>query len=528
MLEKFLSALREGRWDQVMELASGADSSLRQRIGDKIYDLYELLIVDLACRLELNLAQNIMQRSSFMATWREEETLAALGTTGPSRRMSTGSLKVGRFSRLEALIAKCLADPAAAESFYPGSSIEQRRAQLAGALEVEMHASPSDRLLSLLGDAIKYNLEVTAAREALLPQDSFVFDLFQGLTLKVNDHISGPDNGGLKHLDLPISTVYMSKRYASVESGQNIEVMQYTPDGSLLGVGKADGTVEIFNAATFSHRMGPWRLGAPIMAMAFASSHRSLFLIIGLVGGDVVVLACPGGTMVTKIGNLHAQGISVLCVSPDGESFASAGYDETVKISSVRSGTLQRQFRGHASFVNDVCFAGGGRKLASVGVDGRLCIWDINTATMLHSLYPGSERQLSHGALQKIFALNQQGSYLCCTKDGRVICVEEEGEAGVATVGETLAANLIGKTDEGKTAADPLLSATISWRKMILYVSLESGALVILSLADGAPTVVKTIEKVSLEGVRLELVAHPKQPLLLTFDLAGNVQFWKP
>lgn len=534
--QSFLGSVREGRWDRVMELVDGQDAALRRLVGDAlVYRLYEVMLVDLLGRLELNLVRTLMQRLPFMLAWQREEAAAVIGAS--QGRSGAVPSRVGGFSRLQALLSQCLVDPTAAHSFYPaGSSVEQQKGQLASALEAAIPAVPSARLLCLLGDAIRWSCRPSASLQESVtapPPASLRFDLLRG-GLRLPD--AGDDRQGkgssspARPVDRPVSTVYMSKSYPG-----GITQLAYSPDGTIVAVAKAGGRVELLNAASLAHRAGPWQItrGAhqDVTALAFATLNQAPILILGCTSGDVLILALPSGTLISKLDRLCPSGpVGLIRVAPQGDCFAIAGPGGgDIKVCAIPSGAVLRHFRGHEPFTTDLCFTSDGARLASVGSDGRLCVWDVGGAALIRALHPGSSGRLSHGSLVAIFpALADDQAvhaYLCCTAEGLLIRVNDETGAEVV---------LLDLFPERPPDALPdshhrLVAACLSESQRFLYVGLASGTLMTVELVGdgGGPRAIGTSEQ-AMAGGPVTLLSHPHQSILVTLDAEGAIKFWRP
>jgi WD40 repeat protein/energy-coupling factor transporter ATP-binding protein EcfA2 len=80
-----------------------------------------------------------------------------------------------------------------------------------------------------------------------------------------------------------------------------------------------------------------------------------------------------------NIGKLKDEQVSIYAIkiSPDGQTFASAGTDKTVKLWNIREQKLIATFKGHTDEVRDVSFHPNGKMLASASADNTIKVWDI-------------------------------------------------------------------------------------------------------------------------------------------------------
>jgi cytochrome c len=98
-------------------------------------------------------------------------------------------------------------------------------------------------------------------------------------------------------------------------------------------------------------------------------------------GADAkIAIWTPGRLQPDRVFEGHAAPIVSLAVSPDGATLASASWDHTVRIWSLKDGA-QQVLEGHAQNVNGVAFTPDGRSLVSVGYDRELRIWPLAGGT---------------------------------------------------------------------------------------------------------------------------------------------------
>lgn len=86
----------------------------------------------------------------------------------------------------------------------------------------------------------------------------------------------------------------------------------------------------------------------------------------------------------------HTGWIYAVAISPDGQVIASAGDDATIRLWRLDTGQSAGVLFGHDRRIRSLAFAADGR-LVSGAEDGLVCLWDIESASMIRALRtPGS------------------------------------------------------------------------------------------------------------------------------------------
>src|SRR5712692_6502491 len=167
-----------------------------------------------------------------------------------------------------------------------------------------------------------------------------------------------------------------------------VTAVTWSPGGTQIATASYDKTVRVWDASQGSSIItyrGHWDR---VQAVAWSPDSRR----IASAGDDGTVQvweAATGQHVVTYRG--HANAVSALAWSPDSKRVASASEDKTVQVwppfkdkSSFFSAFLQAPrgqfiYKGHSGRVNGLGWSPNGLRVASVGSDKSLQVWDSST-----------------------------------------------------------------------------------------------------------------------------------------------------
>jgi WD40 repeat protein len=85
---------------------------------------------------------------------------------------------------------------------------------------------------------------------------------------------------------------------------------------------------------------------------------------------------------------LSSQAPTALVVHPDGRS-AISSFQQTIQVWNLESGKLVRSFPAHANWVSALAISPDGQLLASSGMEGTIKIWYLSTGTLLGTMRSG-------------------------------------------------------------------------------------------------------------------------------------------
>jgi WD40 repeat protein/serine/threonine protein kinase len=151
--------------------------------------------------------------------------------------------------------------------------------------------------------------------------------------------------------------------------------LRYSLDGRFLLAGCTDGTVRIWDAATFELvRVLDAHYSSPVYDLAFCPPDGARFASSGTDGTVRLWETTTGAPLKTLRG--HTGAAMGVAFSPDGRRIASAGFDKTVRLWDSTTGEEKLTLRGHTDMVTGVDFSPDGRQLVSASFDKEARIWD--------------------------------------------------------------------------------------------------------------------------------------------------------
>jgi WD40 repeat protein len=229
------------------------------------------------------------------------------------------------------------------------------------------------------------------ARDSVLPsstQESVVAFSPDGTLLAAGDA-----DGGVRvwsavtgqPLGVPVQTNLAQANHVAVLG------LAFSPDGKLLASGGGDGKLRAWDPATGRVAFGPVLPDArrPDVAVdVVAFSPDGTLLAAGCNDGNVRLWSTASGSLagppVRTLPGRYANAVIAIAFSPDGGLLAAGGNEGTVRLWNPRTGRpvtglLAAEPNGSTKFVNAVAFSPDGRLLASLGFAGSLRLWDAAT-----------------------------------------------------------------------------------------------------------------------------------------------------
>jgi WD40 repeat protein len=160
-------------------------------------------------------------------------------------------------------------------------------------------------------------------------------------------------------------------------TADNTQIVSGCNNGSNVVASVASGSI-VATRAAYNTAVRP----AAVTSLAFSSSNR---IASGCEDGTICVFDSSWNLLWNSLGaaGAHTTNVTAVAFSADGSLVASASMDQTVKIWSTSSWTLQRTLTGHTNGVASIAFSPDGQEIVSGSVDGTLKIWDRSNGNCL-------------------------------------------------------------------------------------------------------------------------------------------------
>ena len=162
-----------------------------------------------------------------------------------------------------------------------------------------------------------------------------------------------------------------------------VDAVAFSPDGTTLVAGMGNGTVTLWDVATKTKTATLVAGAGPAESVAFSPDGTTLAA--GWGDGTVTLwdVATKTETATLVAGAGPAESVAF---SPDGTTLAAVAPDNTVKLWNIATKTNIATLSGHNHYLTSVAFSPDGTILASGSADDTVRLWDVATKTKIATL----------------------------------------------------------------------------------------------------------------------------------------------
>ncbi|KAI8082880.1 WD40-repeat-containing domain protein [Halteromyces radiatus] len=488
--DDFTQEIIQGKWDLVLNKV--VTLNIRPKA---LIDLYEQVILELAELRELGAARSLLRQSHPMYLLKQQHP--------------------ERYLHLEHVLSRTFFD---AKDAYPKNMTKEKRRQvIAQELANEVSVASPSRLMTLLEQSAQWQCQ-----QGLSTLNTF--DVFGG-----GNHNGNDGENAIKKTDVtPMEEDDHHDQFAGTQHktikfpGKTAyaECMAFSSDGQFFITGSVDGFMEIWNPEKGKLRKdiryqaegNLMAMDESIICLAFDKFNETL--VSGSTDGKIAAWRIQSGTCRRRISPAHSQGVTSVQLNKDATHILSGSYDQLIKIHSIKSGKLIKEFKGHTSFINSIMYINNDSNILSASSDGTIKLWNVESTECLSTIRPTEDTTPIQLILPLPSSMDQL--FAVCNKTRKLSIYSYDGSL-------VKVFPLSGSDEETQINSD-FIGAALSRRGEIIYGITESGKIYGFDMSTG-----KLIGHVQLPYTEIiSMASHPSSDMLAVNDAAGHIYLLKP